>query len=479
MESNFNNRDFEQFVKQNADQYRMFPSEKVWKGIDSALHTRRRWYGLGLALLLLLTGAAVTLVMVTAPSNKQQSSLLSPGFKNQPAGSATTEETVVPTAPQSGPISFDQAPSSRVTTAKETAVTLFEDILTEKQETIAQRTPDHTVVAAETSARDNLTALVILTEQPKIQKSPSAPLAKLPVVIVGLSTETAGTDIVKNNTAASKQTGQTADPLKKEVSPFTIESVANSFKKPGVKKNLSFLLYLAPTISYRKLSENKGFMQEAALNGYVPAFAAYSDVKNIVIHKPDLGLEAGVAARYPISKSFTLKGGLQFNVSRYDIKAYRYPGEIATIALDAGSGNNSISTATVYRTRSGSRSNWLQNLYYSASVPVGLEYKFNKRKSTYFALAATAQPTYVITNRAYLLSTDYKNYVEVPSLTRHWNMNAGFEAFVSYKNKSGNTRWQIGPQVRYQIKSSFVDTYPVKENLFDFGLKVGLILNDK
>ena len=48
MESNFNNRDFEQFVKQNADQYRMFPSEKVWKGIHNTLHTRRRWYGIGL-----------------------------------------------------------------------------------------------------------------------------------------------------------------------------------------------------------------------------------------------------------------------------------------------------------------------------------------------------------------------------------------------------------------------------------------------
>ena len=49
MENN-NNRDFEQFVKQNADQYRMFPSEKVWNGIHNSLHTRRRWYGFGLTL---------------------------------------------------------------------------------------------------------------------------------------------------------------------------------------------------------------------------------------------------------------------------------------------------------------------------------------------------------------------------------------------------------------------------------------------
>ena len=55
MESSNNFRDFEQFVKQNADQYRMFPSEKVWRGIHTTLHTRRRWYSLGLGLLLLIT----------------------------------------------------------------------------------------------------------------------------------------------------------------------------------------------------------------------------------------------------------------------------------------------------------------------------------------------------------------------------------------------------------------------------------------
>ena len=36
MENKFNNRDFEQFVKQNADEYRMFPSEKVWSGVNNA-----------------------------------------------------------------------------------------------------------------------------------------------------------------------------------------------------------------------------------------------------------------------------------------------------------------------------------------------------------------------------------------------------------------------------------------------------------
>src|SRR5687767_2696883 len=61
MERQFNNGDFEKLLRDNANQYRMYPSEKVWKGIHSALHTRRRWYGLTAAVLFLITGSVVSI----------------------------------------------------------------------------------------------------------------------------------------------------------------------------------------------------------------------------------------------------------------------------------------------------------------------------------------------------------------------------------------------------------------------------------
>jgi hypothetical protein len=83
MENRFNNnRDFEQFVKQNADQYRMFPSEKVWNGIHNSLHTRRRWYGIGLGLLILTTGVVTWVMLNTTGKNKQVVSTL-PEITNQ------------------------------------------------------------------------------------------------------------------------------------------------------------------------------------------------------------------------------------------------------------------------------------------------------------------------------------------------------------------------------------------------------------
>ena len=65
MERNFNN-EFERFLKENADQYRMYPSSKVWSGIYNALHTRRKWFGLGI-ILLLLTGSLVTVLVTRSP----------------------------------------------------------------------------------------------------------------------------------------------------------------------------------------------------------------------------------------------------------------------------------------------------------------------------------------------------------------------------------------------------------------------------
>ena len=74
-----------------------------------------------------------------------------------------------------------------------------------------------------------------------------------------------------------------------------------------------------------------------------------------------------------------------------------------------------------------------------------------------------------------MISTDYKNYVEVPQLIRRWNISTSFETFAGYS--TGKINWKIGPQVRYQLLSSFQQKYPVKEHIFDFGLKVGIMLN--
>ena len=237
---------------------------------------------------------------------------------------------------------------------------------------------------------------------------------------------------------------------------------------------MSWQVYLAPTISYRKLTENKPFLSSAQSNNSIYSYAALHDINSAVTHKPDMGLEFGFSAGYPLSKNLTVIAGLQFNVSKYDIRAYNYPSEVATIALLQGMVPIPFPPDN-YRNFDGYKSDWLHNLYISASAPVGAELKLTGNKKTYIGIGSTIQPTYILGNRAYLISTDYKNYVEVPSLIRRWNINSSFEMFAGYS--TGKIKWKVGPQVRYQVLSSFQEQYPVKEHLFDFGLKVGIMLN--
>ncbi|MEO5946957.1 MAG: hypothetical protein ABIP79_09080 [Chitinophagaceae bacterium] len=486
MNKNFENRDFEHFVKQNADQYRMFPSDKVWKGINNTLHARRRWYGIGLALLLLST-AAVTSIML-GPSSKQHQT-----FSDK--SNLASIKNAKPENPQSEiiitPIKANNKKNIPAISPDNTQKVLFSNIsVTETNKIVS------TIIPVTTAANKNVrpddfqeSEIVLLTKpiitnakQPlktettnTINKKNITPIANVDIAsIKSTSTETIITDSPKEETEpASAEKSSTQE---KDIYPMTIESVVNAYKINKPSKKVVWQVNVIPSVSYRKLKENKNFL--AAANSSTTPNSAYStsDINNAVKHKPDIGIQLGVSAGIPVSKTITLTAGLQFNASKYNIQATTYGSEIATIVLtnSYGRATNTVSTVTNLRNVGGYRASWLHNKYISASLPIGAEFKLSGKSKTIIGVGATIQPTYILGNRAYLLSTDLKNYARVPSLTRKWNINTGFELFAGYN--TGKIDWRIGPQVRYQLYSSFYNTYPIKEHLFDFGVKLGINL---
>ncbi len=46
MERGYYIDEFDELIKQKADQYKMYPSDQVWKGINRSLHTRKNGTGL-------------------------------------------------------------------------------------------------------------------------------------------------------------------------------------------------------------------------------------------------------------------------------------------------------------------------------------------------------------------------------------------------------------------------------------------------
>jgi hypothetical protein len=240
---------------------------------------------------------------------------------------------------------------------------------------------------------------------------------------------------------------------------------------PKRQSKVTAQVFFTPTVSYRKLKENKNVY--AGSGFYTPSI----DLNNIVKHKPAMGLEFGIEGKYKMSKKLSLTTGLQFNINRYDIRAYSHPTEIATVALTSSYGVvDSLATLSNYR-NSGTSANWLENFYFQVAVPVGVEVILTENKNFKWGISGTIQPTYVIGDRAYVISSDYKNYAKFPDVMRRWNISTGVETFVAYS--TGRINWQVGPHLRYQHLSSFVSELSVKEKLYAIGLKVAATLNNK
>jgi hypothetical protein len=458
MERQFHNEDFERLLRNNADQYRMYPSEKVWKGIYASLHSRRRWYGITALAMLLITGSIITIFILNNDSDVSNIT----ETKNTP-GSAVRLRLTTP----AGSVALKKEGQLKGSPRKTADIALTENNgnNTGSVEMNFYSATDDGEIIAET--RNNIPGVIADFSPFKVAVADdSKPEAVISAKELSLLNNRLNPVIPVVEKTTEKETTQGEKTKDKTAELMAIAS-NNAPVNPKIKSaKVTAQFYFTPTISYRKLSENKSYPSAQPFG-----ITRFTDVNNVVNHKPAMGFEFGIEGHYSLNSRLSVKTGLQFNINRYDIRAYSHPTEIATIALNSGTPRDSVAALSNYRNFSGYSPNWLENFYFQVAMPVGAELIIADNKKIRWGVAGTIQPTYVIGDRAYLISSDYKNYAKVPNLMRRWNLSTGLETFVAYS--TGRVGWQVGPQVRYQHLSSFVSRYPVKENLFDVGLKVG------
>ena len=461
MERQFNNGDFEKLLRDNANQYRMYPSEKVWKGIHSALHTRRRWYGLTAGIMFLLTSSIVSIII----------------YNDKPAGSKLTDQknNSIQNNNQSEVI-------AKVSNETKTFTPAITEIKQDKRPTAnltelyvtgpVFKTPADNDLQSNSNLADNLTDINQRDKivYPSLFYKDEVADNSFPEIEMNLLKQNTSidreTDALiytltdqKNITEKSPVDEDTEKKINDAISALASQGIILP-STPKKQARITAQVYFTPTVSYRKLTENLTSV----------------DLKNVVKHKPAMGLEFGIEGRYKTSEKFSLKTGLQFNINRYDIRAYSHPTEIATVALSSSFGVvDSLASYSYYRNFSNTTPDWLENFYFQVAFPVGVEFVISDNKNIQWGVSGTIQPTYVIGDKAYAISSDYKNYAEFPDLMRRWNISSGVGTFVSYS--TGKIKWQVGPHLRYQHLSSFVSTYNVKEKLYAIGLKVGATLN--
>lgn len=473
MEENFYHSDFEDFIREKADQYKMYPSDKVWKGVERSLRTRRRWYWTGFVVL--LTGVSYFAINdLLTPSQLKIAAL------NQPA---TTADNTVPQ--ELNP--FRSGPRGR-TEESSTEDPVLSGISVEEDSgniTASFEIPLRLLDLPLISGMDNEKASLVISglkplgrhEEYQFELSwpvrdfPSPGPARVLNALYSGNEPAGDARFHDENTLNPGNETETVENGHRRIN-WLQEGLAERLPLKTTKR-IKWQLAFSPTVNYRKLTGGRAKITPN--NPNIPvAIRIDGDVNDLVDHKPAIGFELGTHGMLPLSRNLTFKGGIQFNYSKYDIRAFRTPVERATIALNSSLGQNSSSLVsyTDLSNFNGTSVQDLKNQYFQLSMPIGFELKVLGNEKLQFNVASTIQPTYLLNRNTYLITTDFKNYTKEPSLVRRWNVNAGAEAFVSYN--SGGVKWQIGPQFRYQLLSSYDNAYPIKEYLMEYGIKVGV-----
>lgn len=423
----------EDFLKEKSDQYKLYPSDKAWKNIHKAVQPKRRWNYLALTFLILIVSSKL------AETNEYHQFSQSVHWVSQPVISQHAPKevnTVATVAAPVLPVSFSftkdkPLPVSAVVVNNNTRFTDTRKILD-----VQPDVQEEIVVPEETMHAGNT--------MPNVKE-------------LGL--------IVKNVRNTTKLVAVDENEEKENTEVRKVLWGGDPFKNARLKWHVSF----SPTISYRRLTsglENITHIFQGPLQGE----ASVATVNNSVVQKPAVGAEVGAGFTYRLSNRFLIKGGVQLNYSRYQLRAVFGKPEQTTLAV--GPYRDSLNVFTSIRNEDGRSASWLNNEYFQIAMPLGIEWTILGKENFKWNLAASAQPVYNFANNTYLLSTDFRHYAKDPSLVRKWNINAGIETFVSYK--MGAFNWQAGPQFRYQLISSYKKPYPINEYMVDFGFKIGV-----
>ena len=540
-ESNFYSDEFEQLIRGKTEQYKMYPSERVWKGIHGSLHTKRKWFFGTMALMvtgiLFLAGKE----LIAPPVHGALTKKLALG---SPEGGTSKTAPGVPA--RSSFYTFHQSISSPAISThsngqrvelssddqpyKEVTITISNPVISQpdlseflshavKLPAEARPLPVTTIASLPvngsrsegpterngdgSAGRDGTsegtgagaTSVSIVTEGTAGRNAVDASARSVLESLSAHAGQDARNSRVDRNGLAAVKPGQESIIQKGTLPDSAGESVktsANTIAEASDRQRINWLreyavytlpapakrartylqLSLSPTVSFRSLTGGDFAHPKTPFPVPLPPPGDYVD------HAPAVGFELGGSLLYRLTRNLTVKGGLQFNFSRYKIKSYGTASQQQTTSpggLTSPYGNvvDSLTSRFNGSSFAGSSKEVLNNDFYQLSIPIGFELRILGNERLQFNIGGTIAPTYLLNGNAYMLSADYTDYVKAPYQYRRWNLNAGMETFISYRTNSG-VRLQIGPEFRYQLLSTYNSGYPLRENQRGYGIKIGI-----
>ena len=435
---------FEEFILDEVNEHKMYPSGRVWDNIRTEVQGNKSWPALTIIALTVLVALTVSTFIATQKS----APVVLTSNRLKPKNTSNSIEKPFTTYQSSAQI-IASKPTIKTEVVKDSYTIPSRLMNVEPSATLSTSNASNEIYSDNTldeieslidTKSESLEAANIITSSDPENKINSTSL--LPALI-------------------HAQVNQN----------FELAASTTQVQK---KKKYSVQFYATPSASFRVLNDQKvkELIQPSLIAIPINSPVVQTTTFNQAVrHRPDIGLELGFTFNYPVTKKLQFKTGLQLNIRQYQIDTYETGANAATLALVNGGRVQNISVMTSYNNNVGFRAAQLNNKVYQLALPIGVDYQLIRFKKFGIHTQATIQPTYNVNKNVYLLSADYANYAAGNDYVRKWNMNTSVGIQFSYQK--GNTVWQLGPQIRYQTLPTYNNPYPIKENLIDYGFRIG------
>lgn len=469
--------DFEAFLSEQAEQHRMYPDDNVWRNIQNKLHGKDKWPALTFASI--FTGAVITALLIFTHPNKEILNINQALAQLQEAEAAQSKQAATAANRATGTKVIGNEILAAVA-QKRGSFTMAEKV----PAPVREIAPVQEMATGSAPAEPVLTIANIATSVEE-RTTEAAPVIHLRRNLqAAISPAPASGDLAINE--PKSLTNESAVQLQQTQNEKTEQIAEQQFVKTSLQAgpDIAFTqkvnrrnkwhmqFYATPSVSYRYLIDDQRNVLDPNAGPFAPFMT--QPVNAFVRQRPRLGLEAGVAMLYDLSDNFRVKTGLQLNYRQFIINAYTGQNQPATVELNRGNTVQSIVQMTNISNMDGWRPIELNNQFLQLAIPLGFDLKMAELNKVDFYLSAAGQLTYQIASDSYMLSSDFKNYLQRPSdLERKFNVNTALEAFATFE--AGGVQWQMGPQLRYQLLPGSKSAYPIREHLIDYGMKIGII----
>jgi hypothetical protein len=494
MERRFDMTNFEQSLKDQADQFYIVPSRKVWYGIYNDLHPGSRWPSIAMGLIFLFTLIGIGHLNNTpkqsigldhqiekteskvASKNELASTKLSPVIINEKKKNLRIDNVNSNTGDTKGNSINELTSKHSPIVTGETTTDNFEKNITSGSKpsysgdrkkltnnvTSENNSGDFSKVTNEKPYSSGKIASNNITEGYTTSTIENKIL--LPeIFFFNDNVLTTATPLINN----LKEQNETI--IKNYESANAQSAKAHIRKKKNGKVN--WFYYVTPTITSVYFT-GKAIQQTPAPN-FSTIVVRPNQPGNNMIYNARLGFETGTEMIYTFTKNWSFITGAHVSYSGYNIISDQVHPTFASLVLRNSSGATySKSYITHYGNGQGQNQISLKNYNLQLSAPVGLQYVLWGNKNLQINLASTIEPSFVLKSNAYLLSSDGRNYVNDPDLMRKINLSGNFGSYVTFS--SNKLKWRVGPSVRYQVLSTYQNIYPIKEHLIDYGIRIGI-----